>query len=76
MQFAGGLALAVLSDHKLCAMVYNAIFAVAILVVSLPRTLDYGLQHLSLIACVSVLISGVIGMVRHRPWGGIKETHS
>ncbi|KAK4503995.1 hypothetical protein PRZ48_004910 [Zasmidium cellare] len=63
MQLTGGLALAALSDHKLCAMVYNAIFAAPILIVSLPRTLDYGLQHLSLIACVSVLISGLIGMI-------------
>lgn len=63
MQLTGGLALAALSDHKLCTMVYNAIYGAAILVVSTPRTLDYGLQYLSLIACVSVVISGIVGMV-------------
>lgn len=37
---AGQTALASLSDGRLCAMLYTGIFAIPVLLFSLPRTLD------------------------------------
>lgn len=59
--FAGEVALATLSDSKLCTMVYTGIFAAATLVVSFPRTLDQ-LSVLSVLSCVCILIAGIVGM--------------
>lgn len=59
---AGEIALATLSDNKLCAMLYSGIFAMAILVFSFPRTFS-NLSHLSIAACLSILIAGLVGMI-------------
>lgn len=59
---AGQIALAELSDNKLCLMVYTGIFAIASLICSLPRTLDR-LSWLSIPSVISILIAGVVGMV-------------
>lgn len=59
---AGQLALGTLSDNKLCLMLYTGIFAVATLVLSFPRTFDH-LSWASVLACVSILIAGIVGMI-------------
>ena len=59
---AGQIALGVLSDNKLCLLLYTGIFAIPTFLFSLPRTLD-NLSWLSLLACLSILIAGVVGMV-------------
>ena len=59
---AGQIALAELSDNKLCLLLYTGIFAIPTFLLSLPRTLD-NLSWLSLAACLSILIAGVVGMV-------------
>lgn len=59
---AGQLALASLSDGKLCLMLYTGIFAIPILLLSFPRTLDK-LTWLSLLATLSILFAGIVGMV-------------
>lgn len=58
---AGQIALATLSDHKLCLMLYTGIFAIPTLLLSYPRTLDQ-LVILSILACLGILIAGIIGM--------------
>lgn len=58
---AGQIALATLSDNKLCLMLYTGIFAMATLLLSYPRTLDQ-LAILSILACLGILIAGVVGM--------------
>lgn len=62
-QLSGGLALASLSDHKLCTMLYNGIFAVVIALCSAPRTLDLGMHWLGFAACVSIFAGCIVGMV-------------
>lgn len=59
---AGQIALASLSDSKLCLMLYTGIFSVATLFLSLPRTFDR-LSWLSVPACGSILIAGIVGMI-------------
>ncbi|KAK8162337.1 transmembrane amino acid transporter [Phyllosticta citrichinensis] len=59
---AGEIALATLSDNKLCAMLYTGIFAIPILIFSFPRTFSK-LTHLSIAACVSILVAGLVGMI-------------
>lgn len=58
---AGQIALATLSDHELCLMLYTGIFAIPVLLLSFPRTLDQ-LAILSVLACVGILIAGIVGM--------------
>lgn len=59
---AGQVALAALSESKLCLMLYTGIFAVAILVCSFPRTLDK-LGWLSVPGVLSILVAGIVGMI-------------
>ncbi|RMY44409.1 hypothetical protein D0865_10570 [Hortaea werneckii] len=59
---AGQIALASLSDGKLCLMLYTGIFAIPTLICSFPRTLD-GLSWLSVPSVLSILIAGIVGMV-------------
>lgn len=59
---AGAQALSVLSDNKLCSMLYTGIFAVATLVCSLSRTLDR-ISFLAIFSCGCILVATVVGMV-------------
>ncbi|KAI7186443.1 transmembrane amino acid transporter [Hortaea werneckii] len=59
---AGQIALASLSDGKLCLMLYTGIFATPTLICSFPRTLD-GLSWMSIPSVLSILIAGIVGMV-------------
>ena len=59
---AGQIALASLSDSKLCLMLYTGIFAIPTLLFSLPRTLDQ-LSWLSVPSVISILVAGIVGMV-------------
>ena len=59
---AGQISLSALSDAKLCLMLYTGIFAIPILLLSFPRTFD-NLAWLSILACLSILIAGLVGMI-------------
>ncbi|EMC98585.1 hypothetical protein BAUCODRAFT_65599 [Baudoinia panamericana UAMH 10762] len=59
---AGQIALASLSDNRLCLMLYTGIFAVPTLICSFPRTLD-GLGWISIPSVLSIAIAGIVGMV-------------
>jgi hypothetical protein len=59
---AGQIALATLSDNKLCLMLYTGIFAIPTLLLSFPRTLN-GLSWISIPSVLSILIAGIIGMI-------------
>jgi amino acid permease len=59
---AGQISLSALSDGKLCLMLYTGIFAIPTLLLSFPRTFDK-LAWLSVPACLSILIAGLVGMV-------------
>jgi len=59
---AGQIALAELSDNKLCLMLYTGIFTIPTLLCSFPRTLDR-LSWLSVPSVLSILIAGIVGMV-------------
>lgn len=59
---AGQTALASLSDGRLCDVLYTGLFAVPVLLFSLPRTLDR-LSWLSVLAVLSILVAGLVGMV-------------
>lgn len=59
---AGQIALSVLSDKKLCLLLYTGIFAIPTFLFSLPRTLDR-LSWLSVPSVVSILVAGIVGMV-------------
>jgi amino acid permease len=59
---AGQISLSALSDAKLCLMLYTGIFAIPTLLLSFPRTFD-NLAWLSIPACLSILIAGLIGMI-------------
>jgi len=59
---AGQIALASLSDHKLCLMLYTGIFAIPTLLFSFPRTLDR-LSWLCIPSVLSILVAGLIGMI-------------
>ncbi|KAF2087304.1 transmembrane amino acid transporter [Saccharata proteae CBS 121410] len=59
---SGEIALAALSDNKLCTLLYTGIFAIPILVCSFPRTLN-SLSWLCIPSCISILIAGIVGMV-------------
>lgn len=59
---AGQIALASLSDNKLCLMLYTGIFAIPTLICSFPRTLD-GLSWISIPSVLSITIAGVVGMI-------------
>lgn len=63
MQLTGGLAISTLADHTICAMGSNGIYAAAILILSIPRTFDFGLHWLSALACACVVISCIVAMV-------------
>lgn len=60
--FAGQTSLASLSENKLCLMLYTGIFTIAVLIFSLPRTLD-NLTWLSLLAALGIFIAGIVGMI-------------
>jgi amino acid permease len=59
---AGQIALSVLSDNKLCLMLYTGIFAIPTFLFSLPRTLDR-LTWLSLLSVLCIIVAGIVGMV-------------
>ncbi|KAF2838381.1 transmembrane amino acid transporter [Patellaria atrata CBS 101060] len=59
---AGQIALASLSDNRLCLMLYTGIFAIPTLICSSPRTFDR-LSWLSIPAVLAILIAGIVGMV-------------
>jgi hypothetical protein len=59
---AGQIALGVLSDSKLCLMLYTGIFTIPTLLFSFPRTLDR-LSWLSIPSVFSILIAGIVGMI-------------
>jgi ABC-type sugar transport system permease subunit len=59
---AGQIALASLSDNKLCTMLYTGIFAIPTLICSFPRTFD-GLSWLSVSSVLSIIVAGIVGMV-------------
>jgi len=59
---AGQIALGVLSDNKLCLMLYTGIFAIPTLIFSMPRTLDQ-LSWMSVPSVISILVAGIVGMV-------------
>jgi hypothetical protein len=59
---AGQIALANLSDNKLCSMLYTGIFAIPTLLCSFPRTLD-GLSWISIPSVLSITIAGIVGMI-------------
>ncbi|KAK1623574.1 transmembrane amino acid transporter [Colletotrichum phormii] len=59
---AGQIALATLSDNKLCLMLYTGIFAVPTLLFSFPRTMDQ-LSWLCIPSVLSILVAGIVGMV-------------
>ena len=59
---AGQIALGVLSENKLCLMLYTGIFAIPTFLCALPRTLDR-LSWLSVPSVISILIAGILGMV-------------
>ncbi|KAH6652325.1 transmembrane amino acid transporter [Truncatella angustata] len=58
---AGQLALTVLSESKLCALAFTGIFAVAVTLVSFPRTLG-NMSLLSVAAAASIIVAGIVGM--------------
>ncbi|CDO72388.1 hypothetical protein BN946_scf184977.g87 [Trametes cinnabarina] len=59
---SGQLALSMLSNNGLCAVVFLAIFSAAIFLLSLPRTLG-GLDWLGLLSAVFITICGFLAMV-------------
>lgn len=59
---AGQIALAALSDSKLCLMLYTGIFTIPTLLCSLPRTLDR-LSWLSIPSVISIMVAGLVGMI-------------
>lgn len=63
MCLLGQLALQTLSGGGLCGMSYLGIWASFTFLLSLPRTFGFGLQWLSVAACVSVLVSTLVAMV-------------
>lgn len=62
IQLIGQLTLTTLDDHKRCLMLYTGVFAIPILLCALPRTLNFGLNWFSAVACVSVVVACVFGM--------------
>jgi hypothetical protein len=59
---AGQIALGVLSDSRLCLMLYTGIFTIPTLIFSFPRTLDR-LSWLCIPSVFSILIAGIVGMI-------------
>ena len=59
---AGQIALGVLSENKLCLMLYTGIFTIPTLLCSLPRTLDR-LSWLSVPSVISIIVAGIVGMI-------------
>ncbi len=59
---AGQIALATLSDGKLCNLVYTGIFTIASLAVSLPRTF-HGLGYVSILSVLSIIFAGLVAMI-------------
>lgn len=58
----GAEALSSLSNGKLCSMLYTGIWAIATLIVAIPRTFD-GLHWVSFSSCVSIFIACLVGMI-------------
>lgn len=59
---AGQIALASLSDNRLCLMLYTGIFSVPTLLISFPRTFD-ALSWISIPSVISITVAGIIGMI-------------
>ncbi|KAF2154018.1 amino acid transporter [Myriangium duriaei CBS 260.36] len=59
---AGQIALAELSDNKLCTMLYTGIFTIPTLLISFPRTFD-SLSWISVPSVISIAAAGIVGMV-------------
>ncbi|KAI8995478.1 amino acid transporter [Trametes punicea] len=59
---SGQLALSMLSNNGLCAVIFLAIFSTAIFLLSLPRTLG-ALDWLGLVSAVFITICGLLAMV-------------
>ena len=59
---AGQIALAVLSDNRLCLMLYTGVFAIPTLLFALPRSLD-GLTWPSIASAICILAAGFVGMI-------------
>jgi amino acid permease len=59
---AGQIALAQLSDNKICLMWYTGIFAIPTLLISFPRTFDR-LSWISVPSVISILVAGIVGMI-------------
>lgn len=59
---AGQIALAELSDNKLCLMLYTGIFAIPTMIFSMPRTLDK-LSWMSVPSVISIIVAGLVGMI-------------
>ncbi|KAF4554979.1 Transmembrane amino acid transporter-like protein 1 [Elsinoe fawcettii] len=59
---AGQIALASLSDNRLCLMLYTGIFAVPTLLISFPRTFD-SLSWISIPSVISISVAGIVGMI-------------
>ncbi len=73
---AGQIALQVLSDSKLCLMLYTGIFAIPTALFSLPRTLDR-LSWLSVPSVISIIVAGLVAMIgaEHESGGGPAGRH-
>lgn len=59
---AGQIALASLSENRLCGMAYTGIFAAVTLCVSLPRTMQQ-LGWVSVGSVLSIIVAGIVGMI-------------
>jgi hypothetical protein len=59
---SGQIALGVLSDSKLCLMLYTGIFTIPTLLFSFPRTLDR-LSWFSIPSVFSILIAGIVDLI-------------
>jgi len=59
---AGQIALAALSNNKLCLVLYTGLFAIPTLICSFPRTFDR-LSWVSIPSVISILVAGLVGMI-------------
>ncbi|KAF2220431.1 transmembrane amino acid transporter, partial [Elsinoe ampelina] len=59
---AGQIALASLSDNRLCLMLYTGIFAIPTTLISFPRTFD-ALSWISIPSVISITVAGIVGMI-------------
>jgi amino acid permease len=59
---AGQIALAALSNNRLCLLLYTGIFAIPTLICSFPRTFDR-LSWISVPSVIAILVAGLVGMI-------------